>query len=193
VEEPNTRIFEPRRPGRRLPGTKISSNAGLVICSHRGFEAPMNRGMPVPSTPQPRYPGVREPTPTGTVVLLTPLPVTVDWEGRPYRLQIEQESVSGESRLLGVDVTAERAGSYSAFLVALPGRRPALEAKIRGDGIQAGGGLVTGSHAGSKRVGQGRCDGLTRSWKRAASIGARQNFSSPPSSIRIRTNLHLFK
>jgi hypothetical protein len=84
-------------------------------------------------------PGRQAPSPSGRFVLLEPLPLEVLSFGRPYRLQIETESVSGESRLLGVDLTAERAGSYSAYLVATPARKATLEAKITFQGIESQG------------------------------------------------------
>jgi hypothetical protein len=79
------------------------------------------------------------PTQSGTFVILQPLPLEVKCGGRKFRLQIETESVSGESRLFGVDTEAERHGCYSAYLIALPARRAVLEAKIVSQGIESQG------------------------------------------------------
>ena len=114
--------------------------------------------MPHPGAPEPRTRFSREPVRTGTLTLLAPLPLTEDWNGRPYRFKIEAETVSGESRLLAVDVRAEQQGSYSAFLIARPCRRPALEARSGLRESRARDGLDSVCSAGSwRREGRGRC------------------------------------
>ena len=100
--------------------------------------------------------GRQAPSPSGRFVLLEPLPLEVLSCGRPYRIQIETESVSGESRLLGVDLTAERAGSYSAYLVATPAREAALEARIISEGIESQGRAGFGMFSQLVREGRAR-------------------------------------
>jgi len=47
--------------------------------------------------------------------------------------------VYGESRFLAVDMTAERAGLYSEFLIARPARRAVLEARTKVNVIESQG------------------------------------------------------
>ena len=72
---------------------------------------------------------------SGRFILLAPLPLRVEWAGRPFRFQVEQDSVSKELRLFAKDVELERAGSYSAFLLATSGKQADLDRRMFSDGI----------------------------------------------------------
>jgi hypothetical protein len=72
---------------------------------------------------------------SGRFVLLAPPPLEVVWEGRPYRFQVEQESVSKELRLFAVDVKREKDGNYSAYLLATSGKKTDFESRMFTEGI----------------------------------------------------------
>jgi hypothetical protein len=72
---------------------------------------------------------------SGRFVLLAPLPLHVAWAGRPFRFQVEQDGVSKELRLFAKDVECERAGQYSAYLLATSGKQADLDRRMFNDGI----------------------------------------------------------
>jgi hypothetical protein len=72
---------------------------------------------------------------SGRFVLLAPLPLHVAWAGRPYRIQIEQDSVSKELRLFAKDIELEATGLYSAYLLATSGKQADLDQRVFSDGM----------------------------------------------------------
>jgi hypothetical protein len=72
---------------------------------------------------------------SGRFVLLTPLPLQVEWAGKAFRFQVEQDGVSKELRLFAKDVECERAGQYSAYLLATSGKPEDLKRSMLSDGI----------------------------------------------------------
>jgi len=68
--------------------------------------------------------------PVGRFILLTPPPLEVAWAGKPFRFQIESDSVSKELRLFAVDVQCETAGSYSAYLLATSGKKADFDRRM---------------------------------------------------------------
>ncbi len=75
------------------------------------------------------------PNPVGRFILLTPPPLEVAWAGKPFRFQIETDSVSKELRLFAVDVQCEKAGSYSAYLLATSGKKADFDRRMFVEGI----------------------------------------------------------
>ena len=71
----------------------------------------------------------------GRFVLLAPLPLQVAWAGKPFRLQVEQDCVSKELRLFAKDLECERAGQYSAYLLATSGKPAELSQRMFTEGI----------------------------------------------------------
>jgi hypothetical protein len=68
-------------------------------------------------------------------VLLEPPPLEVSLAGRLFRFQIETDSVSKELRLFAVDLQCEKAGSYSAYLLATSGKKADFDRRMFVEGI----------------------------------------------------------